>query len=122
MRRLLLSLLALAACATAAPPSAVVTAGIGGTARLGDVTVRPIAVIEDSRCPRDVACVWAGRLRLSAAISGVPGTSELTLGELFALPRGGAILLVSATPERWQVRPPGTNPRAAPRFGFRREQ
>lgn len=118
--------LALAACA--APPleagdaaPGVVTAGIGETARIGDVSVRPIAILEDSRCPRDVECVWAGRLRLSAAISGVDGTSELALGERFALPRGGAILLVSATPEPWQTPPPGTDPGAAPRFGFRRE-
>jgi hypothetical protein len=118
---LLVPLVGLAACATAGAPSDVVTAGIGGTARLGEVTVRPIAVIEDSRCPRDVTCVWAGRLRLSASISGVPGTSELTLGQRFALPRGGAILLVSATPERRRIPTPGSNPRAAPRFGFRRE-
>lgn len=112
----LIALFALAACATTAADG-VAMAGIGETARLGDVTVRPIAVIEDSRCPRDVTCVWAGRLRLSAAISGVAGTSELTLGQRFALPRGGAILLFSATPERLQAPLPG----ARPRFGFRRE-
>jgi hypothetical protein len=119
----LIALAALAACATAGPEGAegVATAGIGGAARLGDVVVRPLAVLEDSRCPRDVTCVWAGRLRLSAAISTVPGTSELVLGQRFALPGGGAIILVSAAPERWQVPPPGTDPRAAPRFGFRRE-
>jgi len=129
MKALLVPFLAmLAACAAPAPaPQAppapgVILAGLGETARLGDVTVRPIAILEDSRCPQDVECVWAGRLRLGAAISGVAGTSELTLGQRFALPGGGAILLISATPEPWQTPPPGTNPNAAPRFGFRRER
>jgi hypothetical protein len=116
----LLGLLALAACASL-PRQSVATAGLGGAARLGDVVVRPLAIVEDSRCPRDVTCIWAGRLRLSAAISGVPGPSELTLGERFALPGGGAIILVTATPERWQRPPPGTDPNAPARFTFRRE-
>lgn len=103
----LLGLLALAACASL-PPQSEATAGLGGTARLGDVIVRPIAVLEDSRCPRDVTCIWAGRFRLSVAVSTVPGTSELVLGRRFALPGGGAIILVAATPDPW-------------RFGFRRE-
>ena len=126
MRSAAIAMLALAACA--GPPLAaefaapgVVTAGIGGTARLGDVTVRPIAVLEDSRCPRDVTCVWAGRLRLSAAVSAVPGTSELVLGQRFALPGGGAIVLVAATPEPRHAPPPGIDLRARSRFGFRRE-
>jgi hypothetical protein len=129
---MILPLLAvLAACAAPAPaPQAppepapapgVVLAGLGETARLGDVTVRPIAVLKDSRCPQDVECVWAGRLRLSAVISGMAGISELTLGQRFALPGGGAILLVTGRPEPWQTPPPGTNPNAPPRFGFRRE-
>ena len=119
MKMLLLPLLAaLAACATTtAPTDGVVEAGIGETARFGAVTVRPTAVLEDSRCPEDVECIWAGRVRISAAISGVPGASELTLGWPFALPGGGAIRFVSATPEHLQVPLPGTNPR----FGFRRE-
>lgn len=113
-------LLALAACASL-PLQSEATAGLGGAARLGDVVVRPLAILEDSRCPRDVTCIWAGRLRLGAAVSGVPGTSELVLGERFALPGGGAIILVAATPERRQRPPPGTNPNARPRFTFRRE-
>jgi hypothetical protein len=128
MRRLLpVVLLALAACAPVGDVEAeagaarTATARIGETVRLGDVTVRPIAVVEDSRCPRDATCVWAGRLRLRAAVSGASGESELTLGQPFALPRGGTLTLISALPERWQNPPPGTPSGPGARFSFRRE-
>lgn len=128
MRHLALTAaLALAACAPVADVEAeaggagTATARLGQTVRLGDLTVRPIAVIEDSRCPRDVACVWAGRLRLRAAISGVPGAAELILREPFGLPRGGTLTLVAATPERWQNPPTGTPRGPASEFVFRRD-
>jgi len=128
MRRLgLLAALALSACAPAAGVEAeagaarTATAGLGETARLGDVTVRPIAVIEDSRCPRDVTCVWAGRLRLRAAVSGVGGEAELILGQPIALPGGGRLTLIAALPERWHNPPPGAPSGPGPRFTFRRD-
>lgn len=33
-----------------------------------DLVVTPLEVIEDSRCPRDVQCVWQGRVRLRAQL------------------------------------------------------
>src|SRR3546814_14872369 len=33
-----------------------------------DLAVTPLAVIEDSRCPRDVQCVWQGRVMLRAQL------------------------------------------------------
>ena len=123
MRGTAIAALALAGCAAGpqiAGPGAV-EARLGATARLGDVAVRPIAVVEDSRCPRDVQCVWAGRLRLRAAISGVAGEAELTLGEPFALPAGGTITLAAAAPEPWQNPPPGIEAGPAVRFAFRRD-
>lgn len=98
-----------------------VTVRLGETARLGDIRVRPIAVLEDSRCPRDVTCIWAGRLRLKAAISTVPGEAVLTLSEPFALPGGGRLTLVAAAPEPWHAPPPGVETGAATRFAFRRD-
>lgn len=57
------------------------------TVRLGEVTrtlaipVRPTAVLDDSRCPANVRCVWAGRVRISAQLGTVPAqTVELELG------------------------------------------
>jgi len=117
----LVAALALAACAPVAEAGAgaagTATARLGQTVRLGDVTVRPLAVIEDSRCPRDATCVWAGRLRLRAAISGLSGARELILGQPFALPRGGTLTLTAALPERRQNPPSGP----ATQFGFRRD-
>ena len=34
------------------------------TGTFGNFAITPIAVIEDSRCPSDVQCVWAGRVRV----------------------------------------------------------
>ena len=93
---------------------------LGETARLGDLDVRPIAVVEDSRCPADVECVWAGRLRLRTAVSGV-GETELILGQAFALPGGGSLTLVAATPAPRHRSPPGAEAGPATRFAFRRD-
>ena len=100
----------------------VVAAGIGETADLGDgLTVRPIEVIEDSRCAANVTCVWAGRLRIRAAIAGVSGDRELTLGEVLATPHG-AILLAVAKPSPWHDWPTAEiGPPPAYRLGFRRQ-
>lgn len=98
----------------------VVEARLGQRVRLGDLGVRPIAVVEDSRCPIGAACVWAGRLRLRAAISGA-GEVELILGEPHALAAGGTVTLAVAVPEPWADRPRGVPGGPARRFGFRRD-
>lgn len=115
----LLALLALASCATvphrdyANGP----TAPLNEVANLDGLTVRPLAVIEDSRCPAQVQCVWAGRVRIRAEVSG-DGIRELTLGEPVAA-SGGTLTLVD-------VRPGKRTPEAiAPReyqFTFRFER
>lgn len=58
-------------------------ARIGQTVEIGDFELTPLAVLEDSRCPSDVQCVWAGQLRLSVRIDfdDSVGTRELTLGK-----------------------------------------
>jgi hypothetical protein len=96
----------------------VVSAGIGETADLGEgLRVRPLEVIEDSRCPLDVTCVWAGRVRLRASISGAE--HELTLGEPLTTPRGVVVLAV-VKPSSWSDWPSEAGPRPEQRFGFRR--
>ncbi|HEY0163948.1 MAG TPA: hypothetical protein VGB39_01095 [Sphingomicrobium sp.] len=94
----LLALLALAACATT-PDRRIAngpTAPLGETAVLDGVTVKPLEVIEDSRCPAQVQCVWAGRIRIRAEISH-SGTRELTLGEPAEV-TGGTLSLVDVRP------------------------
>jgi hypothetical protein len=99
--------------------SGVVAAGIGQPADLGDgLLIRPLAVIEDSRCPNNARCVWAGRLRLSANVSGED--LELTLGQP-TLTAHGSVLLAVASPGPWTDWPThelGAKP--GYRFGFRR--
>jgi hypothetical protein len=95
-----------------------VTARLGEEVRLGEVRVRPIEVLEDSRCPRDVTCVWAGRIRVRVAVSGV-GETEMELNRPVAVPGGARLSLVAVAPERWQTPPPGVDPNAPKRFAFR---
>ncbi len=96
----LLVLLALASCTTVPQRDYAngPTAPLNEVANLDGLTVRPIAVIEDSRCPASVQCVWAGRVRISAEVGG-EGTRELTLGESLTL-SGGTLTLVDVRPSK----------------------
>ncbi len=63
-------------------------AAAGGQPRIGEtvsmlgVSITPNEVLEDSRCPIDVTCVWAGTVRVSATlVSGLgKAVQEFTLG------------------------------------------
>lgn len=67
--------------------------------RVGDITVTPVAVVEDSRCPIDARCVWAGRLVVRTQIDGDGwrDTADMRLGETFGT-HGRVIALVSGEP------------------------
>ena len=112
---ILAALLALAACATVPDPNLAngPTAPLGEVANLEGITVRPIEVVEDSRCPASVQCVWAGRVRIRADISGTE-TRELTLGEPAAV-SGGTLTLVDVRPGK---RAPGSIPSRDYQFTF----
>ena len=109
--------LALGACATI-PAAAGPTAGPGQTATVGGATVRPIQIIEDSRCPSNVTCIWAGRLILLAEVGYRGGSEEfrgnLTLGEPLRL-GPETVTLVAAEPGTVAGKP--IDPRAY-RFTF----
>jgi len=119
MKRIsLLFLLALAACATMPPPaSAGPTAGIGQVAAVESIRVRPLALLEDSRCPASVRCVWAGQVRIRAEIMSRSGREvrEMTSDKPVAV-AGGTLTLVDVEPSK--VAPVATDPRAY-RFTFR---
>ena len=111
--------LGLAACATvpaAAPIRTDGLAAIGQSTRVGAVVVTPKAVIEDSRCPINARCVWAGRLVLSARIDGKRWheTANLTRGQPYAT-HGARFALVSAEPGKMAGSPPSP---PASLFGF----
>lgn len=60
-----------------------ITAQIGKSVSLLGVTITPQEVIEDSRCPIDVTCIWAGRVRIRTILKSGMGEAPqiFTLGE-----------------------------------------
>ena len=73
---------------------------IGQIAYVGGPSVRPIKLIEDSRCPSGVVCVWAGRLVVHVEVRGGAWKKQLDLplgqGQHVA---DGELTLISVTPE-----------------------
>ena len=93
--------LALAACATVPPAQSGPTAGLGQIAAGNGLKIRPIEVIEDSRCPAEVNCVWAGRLKVRARMNG-PGWTQIRDFEL-GVPQAVdqyRVTLIAAEPQK----------------------
>lgn len=104
---LFLAPFALTACTVVPPPDSTppqpqgYAVPLGVTVAVGDMVVTPKALVEDSRCPMNARCVWAGRVVVTTRITG-PGfsdTADLTLGEPFGT-HGKMLALVSVRPER----------------------
>ena len=114
--------LSLAACATVpmgeAPARSDGLAAIGQSTRVGSLTVTPQSVVEDSRCPINARCVWAGRMVLAARIDGAGWRefANLTLGQPYTT-HGTGVALVSAEPGKVAGSPPSP---PASLFGFER--
>ncbi len=108
----------LAACATMPAALAGPSAGFGQVAQTAGPNVRPISLIEDSRCPTDVQCVWAGRVRILVEIGHDRFRREMTLGGPVAIDNGH-LTLVAVEPAK--VAATG-NDRPAYRFTFRFER
>ena len=107
MLSLLAAPLALSACTMVPPPASTPPQPQGYAVpfevpvRVGDLVVTPKKLVEDSRCPMNARCVWAGRVVVTTRIVG-PGfsdTADLTLGEPFGT-HGKMLALVSVRPER----------------------
>ena len=108
--------IALSGCATTPAANAGPTAALGEVATVGGLYVRPIAVVEDSRCPAQVQCVWAGRLKVRARMNG-PGWTQIRDFEL-GVPQAVdqyRVALVAGEPQK--VAPGEIDPRAY-RFTF----
>ena len=84
----------------------------------GDAILTPLAVTEDSRCPMNARCVWAGKLTVSTRIAAThwTQTAPLTLGEPYEV-MGRTYVLVSGTPEKTADR---DTPIGEYRFAFER--
>jgi hypothetical protein len=87
-----------------APPAPEGTAvALGQSVRVGEVSVTPVSVVEDSRCPVNTRCVWAGRLVVETQIDGQTASgpwrdrANIQLGETYGT-HGQVIALVSGEP------------------------
>ncbi len=78
-----------------------VTLSLGQSAKFPDVTITPISITQDSRCPVDVQCIQAGTVSVSVRISSPSSTDTqtITLGKAYTLP-AGTITLTSVTPSK----------------------
>lgn len=80
--------------ATSTPKEAMkaVTIGLNQKAVFNDVVIKALAVAEDSRCPSDVECVWAGRVMIEVNVSTKDGTliKSAKLEEKKSFVAGGA--------------------------------
>ena len=92
-------LLLLAGCTSAHPTEGPVR--LGQIAAVNGPKVRADQVVEDSRCPTNIQCVWAGRLVVRATVLGGGWSRQvdLTLGTPVNV-ADGQLALVAATPER----------------------
>jgi len=92
---------ALAGCTTIPPANAGPTATIGQMVYVNGLQVRPLEIIEDSRCPTDVVCVWAGRIVVRAEVIG--GSWNRTLDLEVGKPQqvaDGALTLIAVHPPK----------------------
>jgi hypothetical protein len=80
--------------------------------------VKPLEVVEDSRCPPDVTCVWAGRIRLRVAVSGA-GEPVMEIDRPVNVAGGRRLTLTGAAPINWARPPAGVDPNEPKRFAFR---
>lgn len=76
---------------------------LGEAQRVGDLYVTPLRVIEDSRCPQGVQCVWAGTVKVETRVDGAGWreTSVIGLGTPASV-RGHAIELAEVSPSARQ--------------------
>ena len=78
-----------------------IDARLGETVNFGGPKVTPLKVLEDSRCPMEARCIWAGRVRLSVRITNGQSTTvqELATDKPLAV-ADGKLELQSVMPPR----------------------
>lgn len=116
MRLALIPVLMLTACAASPQGPGPVhfdgeaTGGLNRTIRLHDLSIRATEVVEDSRCPTGVQCVWVGRVVLRTEIRGQGWSrvEDMELGRGIALEDARSLRLSAVEPARTQgAEPPG---------------
>ena len=100
-----IALLSLSACVTTAANETPLADGtnvpLGRSAYVDGPIIRPVKVIEDSRCPMNARCIWAGTVKIEAiwVRAGDDRTVELELGKPVPL-ADGSIELTDVSPPR----------------------
>jgi hypothetical protein len=97
---------------TGSPVQGISLASLGEEVRLGGLSVRPLRIEEDSRCPASVQCIQAGTVRLAVRLVQAGRSRETVLRLGVAEPLGGGrfLWLVAACP--YPARPGPIAPRA----------
>ncbi|WP_293704862.1 hypothetical protein [Sphingopyxis sp. UBA6723] len=102
---IILAAFAVSACATTsggAPLADASNVALGQKAYADGPIIQPVEVIEDSRCPMNARCVWAGRVRVKMLWfrgNGDKQPFEVTLGESTPI-ADGSITLESVRPDK----------------------
>lgn len=73
---------------TITPPRIAIVIPLGETVVVEGVSVKFAEVLEDSRCPISVQCIWAGRIRAKVLVS-EPGTAIMEKELIFGTVRPG---------------------------------
>ena len=75
---------------------------LGQTADFGEAKVTVVKLLEDSRCPERVQCVWAGQVKVAVRIENRDGTSvrDLTTEAPIQAGGGGILELRSVWPAK----------------------
>lgn len=74
---------------------------LGQSVTIQGLMITPKEVLEDSRCPKDVQCIQAGRVRIQTVIvsEGKATTTEMTLGEPVLI-SGAQVTLTVVAPDK----------------------
>jgi hypothetical protein len=99
-----------AACPSHAATSATLTTYLGGTATGLNISVTPNKIVSDSRCPKDVQCIWAGTVEVRTVIASqvAHGEHTLKLGEPQVFGEF-TVTLTKVTPEKGSETIPGSS-------------
>lgn len=65
-----------AACPLSDAKSGTIVTTIGQKKSALNVSITPIQIVEDSRCPKDVQCIWAGTVKVKAKIESALGVDD----------------------------------------------
>jgi len=73
---------------------------VGQTGKLGDLNITLNKIVQDSRCPTDVQCIWAGLVETEVTIGGFTKleTIKISSGKTPVLFDGYHISISSVTP------------------------